>query len=104
MKKSAGFAFLEFSSHEMSKQFIENLNENPEQLMNHPFVVEFAIQDSRKLAKLSKKSRKIKNKWYFVWINKLSLWSLQFWMLFECTKVQPLHHNDQYENREDRTK
>ena len=28
--------------------------------MNHPFVVEFAIQDSRKLLKVNNKSKKIK--------------------------------------------
>ena len=62
MKKSAGFAFVEFSNHDTSKSFIENLQENPQMLMNHPFVVEFAIQDSRKMLKLSQKSKKIKTK------------------------------------------
>ena len=58
MKKSAGFAFVEFRKHEEAKDFIEHLSENPQQLMNKPYVIEFAIQDSRKLLKL-KKSKKI---------------------------------------------
>ena len=54
-KKSAGFSFLEFKDSEVSKMFVEQLSDNQEVLMPEPYVVEFALQDSRKMQKINKK-------------------------------------------------
>lgn len=54
-KKSAGFAFIEFAHHDNSRKFIEELSEGYTYLMPRPYVIEFAIQDSRKLQKIHSK-------------------------------------------------
>jgi hypothetical protein len=57
MSKSAGFAFVEFSTHQTAKNFLEALAENPTLLQARLFIIEFAIQDSQKLLKLKNRSR-----------------------------------------------
>lgn len=56
-KKSAGYAFLEFSHHSTSRNFVDALAANQHMLMERPFVVEFALQDSRKLQKLKNRQK-----------------------------------------------
>lgn len=56
MKKSAGFAFVEFRKHETAREFIELLAKQPKLLQKQLFIVEFAIQDSRKLLKIKKRT------------------------------------------------
>jgi RNA recognition motif-containing protein len=56
-KRSAGFAFIEFAHHEHSRTFIEELSQNYSYLSARPYVVEFAIQDSRKMQKLHERQQ-----------------------------------------------
>ena len=60
MEKSAGFAFLEFSKHELSLDFINSIKEQPEKISHFPFVCEFTIEDARKLLKKNKNISKKK--------------------------------------------
>ena len=61
-KKSAGFAFVEFRTHEIAVGFLEWVGEEPTKLMKEPYICEFAIQDSRKMVKLQNRNNKAQNK------------------------------------------
>jgi RNA recognition motif-containing protein len=56
-KRSAGFAFIEFAHHENSRTFIEELTKSYNYLSPRPYVIEFAIQDSRKMLKLQSRQK-----------------------------------------------
>ncbi len=55
-KRSAGYAFLEFKESQTAKMFVEQVAKNMGTISSNPFVVEFALQDSRKLKKLKNKN------------------------------------------------
>ena len=55
-KRSAGYAFLEFKRPEIAKDFVQQLADNYTALMPNPYIVEFALQDSRKLRKINGKN------------------------------------------------
>lgn len=58
MEKSAGYAFVEFRKHQISQGFMGYIMNNPKMVMNHLFVIEYAIQDSKAILKLKNKNKK----------------------------------------------